>query len=250
MATYKDKISVLRTYELGESDKIAICLSEEHGKISLIVKGARKTGSRFAGSMQPFTSGFAMIYLGKSLDILSQFEISEAFLPIKTDLLRQSAGMVMSEAIEISIEKSYPSFGIFRLYEAALGNLCRSSFISLSLYSFLLQLLAETGYRPELKHCTVCGSGNGLEVAKPLYSPRSGGIVCRSCANQVNDCLIIDQAAVLQLESLLGYGWAESETSFEGFMVSKKVAYIIEEMSNFHWERKMKSIGFLKKVFG
>ena len=52
---YSDKGVVLRTYKLGESDRIVVLLTEANGKVRAVAKGVRKTKSRFGSRLEPFT---------------------------------------------------------------------------------------------------------------------------------------------------------------------------------------------------
>ena len=46
MALYRDHGIVLRTYKLGEADRIVVLITEGHGKVRAVAKGVRKTKSR------------------------------------------------------------------------------------------------------------------------------------------------------------------------------------------------------------
>jgi DNA repair protein RecO len=46
---------VLRTYKLGEADRIVVFLTRDRGKKRGVAKGARRTRSRFAGALEPLT---------------------------------------------------------------------------------------------------------------------------------------------------------------------------------------------------
>jgi len=45
---------VLRTRPFGESDRIVTLLTEQHGKVAGIAKGAKNSRRRFAGTLEPF----------------------------------------------------------------------------------------------------------------------------------------------------------------------------------------------------
>src|SRR5207247_7539818 len=45
---------VLRTRPYGESDRIVTLLTEQHGKLTGIAKGAKNSRRRFAGTLEPF----------------------------------------------------------------------------------------------------------------------------------------------------------------------------------------------------
>jgi DNA repair protein RecO (recombination protein O) len=46
---------VLRTYKLGEADRIVVFLTRDRGKKRGVAKGARRTRSRFTGALEPLT---------------------------------------------------------------------------------------------------------------------------------------------------------------------------------------------------
>jgi DNA repair protein RecO (recombination protein O) len=46
---------VLRTYKLGEADRIVVFLTRDRGKKRGVAKGARRTRSRFGGALEPLT---------------------------------------------------------------------------------------------------------------------------------------------------------------------------------------------------
>jgi DNA repair protein RecO (recombination protein O) len=46
---------ILRTYKLGEADRIVVFLTRDRGKKRGVAKGARRTRSRFAAALEPMT---------------------------------------------------------------------------------------------------------------------------------------------------------------------------------------------------
>jgi DNA repair protein RecO (recombination protein O) len=46
---------VLRTYKLGEADRIVVFLTRDRGKKRGVAKGARRPRSRFTGALEPLT---------------------------------------------------------------------------------------------------------------------------------------------------------------------------------------------------
>ena len=55
MPLYTADALVLRTYKLGESDRIVVFLTEDRGKKRGVAKGARRPRSRFVGALEPLT---------------------------------------------------------------------------------------------------------------------------------------------------------------------------------------------------
>ena len=55
MPLYTADALVLRTYKLGEADRIVVFLTRDRGKKRGVAKGARRQRSRFVGALEPLT---------------------------------------------------------------------------------------------------------------------------------------------------------------------------------------------------
>ena len=70
MSQFRDEGVIIRTYRLGEADRIIVALTKEHGKVRAVAKGVRKTGSKFGSRLEPLTNVSLMLWRGRSdLDI-------------------------------------------------------------------------------------------------------------------------------------------------------------------------------------
>ena len=81
MSLYRDEGVVLRTYRLGEADRIVMLLTEHHGKVRAVAKGVRRTASKFGGrvSSRSATSR-CLCWQGRGeLDIVNQAEVTDHF---------------------------------------------------------------------------------------------------------------------------------------------------------------------------
>ena len=54
---YKSDALILRTYKLGEADRIVVFLTRDRGKKRGVAKGARRPRSRYMGALEPLTRG-------------------------------------------------------------------------------------------------------------------------------------------------------------------------------------------------
>src|SRR5919201_4091206 len=51
---YKTEAIVLRSFRLREADRIIHLYTSTHGRVGAVVKGVRRTKSRFGGRLEPF----------------------------------------------------------------------------------------------------------------------------------------------------------------------------------------------------
>ena len=65
MSLFRDRGVVLRTYRLGEADKIVVFLTEGHGKVRAVAKGVRRTTSKFGGRLEPLTQVDLLLVAGE-----------------------------------------------------------------------------------------------------------------------------------------------------------------------------------------
>src|SRR5262249_28427475 len=57
MPLYTTDALILRTYKLGESDRIVVFWAGERGKKRGVEKNARQSGGRLGGALEPMTYG-------------------------------------------------------------------------------------------------------------------------------------------------------------------------------------------------
>lgn len=77
MPLYSADAIILRTYKLGEADRIVVFLTRDRGKKRGVAKGARRTKSNFAGALEPLTH-VRVAYFEKERRELVNLNYSEA----------------------------------------------------------------------------------------------------------------------------------------------------------------------------
>jgi DNA repair protein RecO (recombination protein O) len=177
MAIRHDSGIVLRTYPLGEADRIVVLLSPHRGKVRAVAKGIRKTKSRFGGRLEPFTHVEMVLYEGRNLDTVTQVEVSEAFPRLRGDLDRVAAASTMLEAADAVAQEDQASVALFDLLASGLRALDSRPASPDLVTAFLLQLAGVLGLAPALDSCASCGRLDGLE----RFSFAAGGSVCGTC---------------------------------------------------------------------
>src|SRR4051794_17938853 len=75
---YKTEGVVLRSMRLREADRIINLYTGTHGRVGAVVKGVRRTKSRFGGRLEPFFRLRLVLYEGRGdLDTVTQAEAIE-----------------------------------------------------------------------------------------------------------------------------------------------------------------------------
>jgi len=179
MSLYRDRGVVLRSYKLGEADRIVVLLTPEHGKVRAVAKGVRKAKSRIGGRLEPLSHVELLLWEGRELDIVRQAEMVEAWPQIQGSLSYLSQGLAIAEAAEQVAQERQPSPDLYRMLVGALRTLFERPG-PLVVAAFYWKLLALDGAGPVLGSCAGCGSGPPA-VDIVAFDIGQGGALCRAC---------------------------------------------------------------------
>jgi DNA repair protein RecO (recombination protein O) len=179
VSLYRDNAVVLRTYKLGEADRIVVMLTAGRGKVRAVAKGVRRTRSRFGSRLEPASNVSLLLYEGRELDIVSQAETLEPFRAVREDLDRMTDAMALLEAVDQVAQEREAAPQLYRMLVGALRRLAEER-SPLLVAGFYWKLLSLEGARPLVDECAVCGalaSVNDLVA----FDMSQGGALCRSC---------------------------------------------------------------------
>jgi DNA repair protein RecO (recombination protein O) len=180
MSLLRDSAVVLRTYRLGEADRIVVLLTEHHGKVRAVAKGVRKTASKFGARLEPMSHAALLVWQGRGdLGIVNQVEVIDHFKELREDLDRLAAGLSMLEVADQLAQDGHPDPGLYRMLVGALRALADVHLdAALVPPAFFLKALAHEGAAPLLSACAACGTESVDLVAFDLTQ---GGALCAAC---------------------------------------------------------------------
>lgn len=174
---YRDNAVVLRTWKLGESDRIVSLMTQSNGNVRCVAKGARKTKSRFGSRVEPTNHLQVQLYRGKGdLDTLTQVESIDRFPTLREDLELFARASSMLECVEIVSQERESNEALYTMLVRALHTVSTSD-SHLVVAGFFLKLLAQEGFSPSLGMCVLCGSESDLTH----FSIVDGGTSCGTC---------------------------------------------------------------------
>jgi DNA repair protein RecO (recombination protein O) len=234
---YRDTGVVLRTYRLGEADRIIVLFTERHGKVRAVAKGVRKTKSKFGARLEPTSHVAVQLYEGRELDIVTQAESVDHFRPIRDDLDRIAGASAMLEVVDQLAQEREPNP---RLYQMLLGALRTMSahHAPLVVPAFFIKALALEGFRPMVDVCVECGSDGPLVA----FDIESGGVLCVACRR--GPAISPEALALLQdmLGGRLGAALNEPESS-----ATHEVSHLATRALEHHLERRLRSVSLLDR---
>ncbi len=213
MAIIESESLILKSYNLAEADKIVLFLTQEHGLIRGVAKGAKRLNSRFGGNLEPFSIVNLTFYQKEERELVSinYIELKKSYFVEagRIDFLQRFAYLA-----ELLIEFAPPNEPNERLYRMAKACLETASTKADSLECivlyFELWILRLSGYLPNWKSCEVCKREfNASEIANLQINFQ---LICSNCQKSKSRVLVtpVERQIFLMVQSLSPTAFAES----------------------------------------
>jgi DNA repair protein RecO (recombination protein O) len=185
MALIESESLILKSYSLAEADKIVVFLTQEHGLIRGVAKGAKRLKSRFGGSLEPFSIVNLTFYQKEERELvsISNIELQKSYFlnAGKPEFLQKFA--YLAELLMEFAPPNEPNERLYRMARVCLetGSNEPQNLESIALY-FELWVLRLAGFLPNWQKCDVCQKDFGnTEVANLQINFH---LLCPNCLKQ------------------------------------------------------------------
>jgi len=243
---YRTEAIVLRRTDFGEADRLLTAYTPRRGKLKLIAKGARKPSSRKSGHVELFALGQFMVAVGRELDIVTQAETLNPFLPLREDLLRTTYAYYVAELADAFTAERDENQLLFDLLGEAFGSLCTAQDLALAARYYELHLLGLVGYQPQLFVCGGC-----KELLRPelnYFSAADGGVFCRNCGHDRVGAVQISVNALKVMRFLQTRDWPTCHLLRLSANTHGEIERAMNGYITYHLERKLKSVEFIHRL--
>ena len=176
---------MLRSFRLGEADRVLHLYTAERGRVGAVAKGVRRTKSRFGGRLEPLSHVELMLHQGSGeLQTVTGADLRASHHESREEPYRLAVGLIGAEAMlrlfpeQEANERAFTALTRFLDRLDAVGSRAPApAALDPLALSFQLKLLWLSGYLPHLESCVECGLVGELVG----YEPAAGGAVCRDC---------------------------------------------------------------------
>lgn len=159
---------VLHRREYSESSLLVDFFTENHGRITLLAKGARRSRSALKGLLQPFTP--LLLQWGGKGELKTLLKAEPAALALPMNTFSLYSGFYVNEILVRILENytAYPE--LFQHYLRCVTQLAsQSEQIEPILRTFEFQLLQAVGYGVNFTHCAATGEPVEPEMLYQFY---------------------------------------------------------------------------------
>ena len=172
---------VLRSFPLGEADRLVSFFCREAGRLRGVAKGARRPKGRFGSTLEILTHVRVWYFEKETRDLVrvNQCELLESFLEVQQDYERGLALAMVSEVTEHVLPEREPSDPAFRLVLHTARAIKQGTSAGLALAYFALWTVRLGGWLPDLARCARCGKDILAKggFGSDLYT----GLACSHC---------------------------------------------------------------------
>lgn len=179
LSLHKTNAVVIKSKEFKENDKLVWLYTEKLGKITTIVKGSRKSKSRFLSLTLPLCYGEYIVFKGKSLFNMQEGKVINSFQSLLSNLDKLTYSAYLCELIDICIEDGEVNESLFREFLTCMYLLNTDALdYELLIRAFELRILNATGYGINFENCSICRKK--INISNYISLSNYGG-VCEEC---------------------------------------------------------------------
>jgi DNA repair protein RecO (recombination protein O) len=242
---YQSDALILRTYKLGEADRIVVFLTRDRGKKRGVAKGARRPRSRYHGALEPMTRAGVAYYEREQRDLVRLNFVEPSRSPLSaasTDAL----GYVgyFAELIDEWAPEAHADERLYRLGSSIVDALAVGAPIEALARYFEYWLLRLQGVYPSIAQCPGCGSPLGEGAVMP---PRESMLLCRGCSTPSAGTTVSAEAM-----AFLRRARSLAPEQLESLPLDARAARELEtahrRLINAHLEKELKSARVLREM--
>ncbi len=175
---------ILKTFPLGEADRLVSFLGRASGRVRGVAGGARRINNRY-GSTLEILSHVQIWYVEKEtrdLVRIQQCELLESFNKAQSDYGLSVGLAVVSEISELILPEREVAEPMFRLILLTAREIERTADWALPLSYFAFWTVRLGGFLPRFDRCSLCGEMFGNQAA--FHAPWEPGLVCEKDRRQ------------------------------------------------------------------
>ncbi len=196
--TVQDELICIGKRDFSETSAICTFLSLQYGKISLLAKGIKRQKGKTINVFDLLDKIHASFSVNpEGLGLLKEYTITKSWPQMRKDIEKWYAAIYIAELVNLAIKELEPAPTIYQLLDKALTAISsaeNTEKLARIIVRFILRLITEIGYQPELTKCILC---NRAITPKDtlFFSASSGGIICRDCEPGVFDKIRVEHRA-------------------------------------------------------
>ena len=182
MPLHQSDSIILKTYPLGEADRIVAFFSRDRGKMRGVANGARRMKNRFGASLEPLAHSRIQFFEKENRDLvrIQSADLLDSPMKLYQDYDRAVCAGRMVELVDRFLPEHEPQDAVFRLVRMTVRALEEGCPIEFAACYFEVWMLRLAGVFPDLFACSACAKKLALSDERFL-APGLQAVICNDC---------------------------------------------------------------------
>ena len=182
MPLHQSDSIILKTYPLGEADRIVAFFSRDRGKMRGVANGARRIKNRFGASLEPLAHSRIQFFEKENRDLvrIQSADLLDSPMKLFQDYDRAVCAGRMVQLVDRFLPEHEPQDAVFRLVRMTVTALEQGCPLQLAACYFEVWMLRLSGVFPDLFVCSTCARRLELNHERFL-APGLQAVICADC---------------------------------------------------------------------
>ncbi|MBL7091852.1 MAG: DNA repair protein RecO [Candidatus Omnitrophica bacterium] len=244
MTIQKSEAIVLKTWSFRETSLIVNLFTKDFGKIGGLIKGIRQAPQRYGGLPLVFSRSSIVFYERpkRDLNLVTQCDAEEQFLPIRRDLEKTNYANYFLELLDAVTFDYDKNEGLFELTVDSLKALCLEQESWRIARIFEIRLLNLSGFKPRLDSCVNC---QRRITAEGRFSSILGGILCPRCFACDSRAKATLRGTLASIDYIEKSSWQKALHLKIAPDIASELVTILTSFLDIHLDKRIKSRKFL-----
>ena len=212
MPLHQSDSIILKTYPLGEADRIVAFFSRDYGKLRGVANGARRMKNRFGASLEPLAHARIQFFEKENRELvrIQSTELLDSPMKLFEDYDRAVCAAHLVELVDRFLPEHEPQDAAFRLVRMTVRALEQGCPIGFARCYFEVWMLRLSGVFPDLFLCSVCGRSIEMDDERFLAAGLQA-VICSSCDHRNASGMlteVVELAQTILRHPLNGHGGA------------------------------------------
>ncbi len=274
---YRTHALVLRRRDQGDADRILTIFTPDKGRLEVIAKGVRKTSSRKAGHLEPFTHVNLLLAQARTWDIITEAVAVESYRHLRENLDAIGRAGYVAELVDAFAESDddyrpvwdLTTFVLRELDEAARREAAATQPAAstgpdgapipaaavvdrdMLLVWFVLHMLSVSGFQPNLFNCLACDAE--LLPETNFFAAGEGGFFCPRChapaaAKQTGEFEAVEADVLKIMRFAQSQPWGEVRKYAIRPTLVRKADSLLQRYVMRVIEHQLRSVDFLRRL--
>jgi DNA repair protein RecO (recombination protein O) len=235
---------ILKTFPLGEADRLVSFFGRSTGRVRGVAGGARRLKNHYGSTLEVLSHVQIWYFEKETRDLvrIQQCDLLESFHKSQSDYALSTGLAVVSEVSELVLPEHEAAESMFRLILLAARGIERSANWLWPVAYFAFWTVRLGGWLPRFDQCANCGTTFGSQAA--YQAPWDDGLHCEKCKRPGMRPLRPESRRIAELFTAQSLDKIEPDPSQDAFVTELREATL--NWIEHHTERKLATRALLE----